>query len=123
LNSTGAGAQFQDGQLVGIDGLMIDKTIAMMQSTKGGGDHRVSPGVFSPGATYHNQPKPAAEPGQGQSKKRQARGDSQINIKKAIIKTAYDNMEGQFSQQFRHQGINAMTNSQIIFSKAKRQDE
>jgi len=44
-------------------------------------------------------------------------------MSKAIIKTAYDNMEGQFSQQFRHQGINAMTNSQIIFSKARRQDE
>jgi len=79
LNSTGTAAQFQDGQLVGIDGLMIDKTIAMMQSTRGGGEHGVSPGVFSPGATFRDQPKPVAERSQGQSKKRQARGDSQMN--------------------------------------------
>ena len=72
---------------------MIDRTIAMMQSTKGG-EHGVSPGVFSPGATLRDQSKSGAERGQGQDKKRQARGDSKINIEKAIIKTAYENMEG-----------------------------
>ena len=32
---------FQDGVLVGIDGLMVDKTIAMMRSEKGAGSRGV----------------------------------------------------------------------------------
>lgn len=75
---------FQDGVLVGIDGLMVDKTIAMMKSMKGAGDQGVGAGAFSPNATFcGDQPvqRPAPEARHVQIKRgRQARGNSEINI-------------------------------------------